>query len=103
MASYLSEPARMTSAQMDQWCNDFDSWAICDTVCWHAFERSPHAWDKITKWSRLNGEFQKRTSVALLATMALHSKTIDDGEFAAMLPLVERVAPLDYSPRSFQY
>lgn len=92
MASYLSEPARMTSAQMDAWVKDFDSWAICDTVCWHAFERSPFAWEKITKWSRLPGEFQKRTSVALLATMALHIKTIDDEKFADMLPLVERAA-----------
>lgn len=92
MASYLSEPERMTSAQMDAWVKDFDSWAICDTVCWHAFERSPHAWEKITKWSRMPGEFQKRTGVALLATMALHIKTIDDEKFADMLPLVERAA-----------
>lgn len=92
MASYLSEPERMTSAEMDKWCNDFDSWAICDTVCWHAFERSPYAWEKITKWSRLPGEIQKRTSVALLATMALHIKTIDDEAFVEMLPLVERIA-----------
>lgn len=92
MASYLSEPDKMTSAQMDAWVKDFDSWAICDTVCWHAFERSPYAWEKITKWSRLPGEFQKRTSMALLATMALHIKTIDDDKFADMLPLVERAA-----------
>lgn len=92
MASYLSEPERMTSAQMDAWVKDFDSWAICDTVCWHAFEKSPHAWEKIAKWSRLSGEFQKRTGVALLATMALHIKTIDDDQFAEMLPLVERAA-----------
>ncbi|MEP6833902.1 MAG: DNA alkylation repair protein, partial [Gemmatimonas sp.] len=92
MASYLSEPERMTSAQMDAWCKDFDSWAICDTVCWHAFERSPYAWEKITKWSRLPGEIQKRASLALLATMALHIKTIDDQKFADMMPLIERAA-----------
>ncbi|MEO7997122.1 MAG: DNA alkylation repair protein [Gemmatimonadaceae bacterium] len=92
MASYLSEPERMSPAQMDAWVNDFDSWAICDTVCWHAFERSPYAWEKITKWSRMSGEIQKRTGVALLATMALHIKTIDDEKFADMLSLVERAA-----------
>ena len=92
MASYVSDPERMTSAEMDQWCTEFDSWAICDTVCWHAFERSPFAWEKISKWSRQPGEIQKRTSAALLATMALHIKTIDDDKFADMLPLVERLA-----------
>lgn len=100
MASYLSEPDRMTSGQMDAWVKEFDSWAICDTVCWHAFEKSPYAWDKITKWSRERGEFQKRAGIALLATMALHIKTIDDAAFADMLPLVERSAQ---DERNFVY
>lgn len=92
MASYLSEPAHMTAAKMDAWVNDFDSWAICDTVCWHAFEKSPHAWGRIPKWARERGEYQKRTSMALLATMALHIKTISDDDFVDMLPLIERAA-----------
>jgi 3-methyladenine DNA glycosylase AlkD len=100
MASYVSEPERMTAAQMDAWCDDFDSWAIVDTVAWHAFEKSPHAWKKITQWSRAKGEFQKRASIALLATMALHIKTIDDDAFADMLPLVERMAQ---DERNFVY
>lgn len=92
MASYLSEPERMTAAQMDAWVNDFDSWAICDTVCWHAFEKSPHAWARIPKWARERGEYQRRTSMALLATMALHIKNIDDESFAEMFVLIERAA-----------
>lgn len=92
IASYLSEPERMTAAMMDAWMKDFDSWAICDTACWHAFEKSPHAWGRIPKWARERGEYQKRTSMALLATMALHIKTISDDDFVDMLPLVEHAA-----------
>ena len=47
LASFVDEPARVTPAQMDRWCRDFDNWAICDTVCFHLFDRTPHAWRKV--------------------------------------------------------
>jgi len=40
LTSFVDEPARVTSAQMDRWCRDFDNWAICDTVCFHLFDVS---------------------------------------------------------------
>ena len=52
LASFVDEPARVTPAQMDRWCRDFDNWAICDTVCFHLFDRTPHAWAKVAQWSR---------------------------------------------------
>jgi 3-methyladenine DNA glycosylase AlkD len=42
LASFVDEPARVTPAQMDRWCRDFDNWGICDTVCFHLFDRTPH-------------------------------------------------------------
>src|SRR5262245_20201621 len=33
VAAYVDEPERVTAAQMDRWCRDFDNWGICDTVC----------------------------------------------------------------------
>ena len=44
LTSFVDEPARVTPAQMDRWCRDFDNWGICDTVCFHLFDRTPHAW-----------------------------------------------------------
>ncbi len=32
LTSFVDEPARVTSAQMDRWCRDFDNWGICDTL-----------------------------------------------------------------------
>src|SRR6185295_16897203 len=37
LTSFVDEPARVTSAQMDRWCRDFDNWGVCDTVCFHLF------------------------------------------------------------------
>ena len=30
---------------------DFDNWAICDTACFHLFDRTPHAWRKVEQWA----------------------------------------------------
>lgn len=92
LAAFVDEPERVTAAQMDRWCRDFDSWGICDTVCFHLFDRTPHAWRKVAKWSRNRDEFGKRAAFALLACLALHDKQAGDAQFLAALPLVERAA-----------
>jgi 3-methyladenine DNA glycosylase AlkD len=95
VAAFVDEPARVTPAQMDQWCGDFDSWGICDTVCFHLFDRTPHAWRKVAAWSRRRDEFGKRAAFALLACLALHDKSASDDKFLAALPLIERAASDD--------
>jgi 3-methyladenine DNA glycosylase AlkD len=92
VAAFLDEPARVTPAQMDRWCRDFDSWAICDTVCFHLFDRTPHAFRKVDQWARRRDEFVKRGAFALLACLALHDKVTADGPFARCLLLVEQAA-----------
>ena len=92
LAPFIDEPARVTSAQMDRWCRDFDSWAICDAVCFHLFDKTPHAWAKITKWSNRREEFVKRAAFALLASVALHDKTAPDAPFLKSFSLIERAA-----------
>jgi 3-methyladenine DNA glycosylase AlkD len=92
LASFVDEPARVTLAQMDRWCRDFDNWGICDTVCFHLFDRTPHAWSRIERWSDARGEFVKRASFALLASVAGHDKTSADEPFERSLALIERAA-----------
>ncbi len=92
ITSFVDEPARVTPTQMDRWCRDFDNWAICDTLCFHLFDRTPHAWAKIEQWSALKGEHQKRAAFALLASVALHDKTAPDAPFVKSLRLIERAA-----------
>ena len=90
LASVVDEPARVTPAQMDRWCADFDNWAICDTVCFHLFDRTPHAFRKVDKWSKSRGEFVKRGAFALMASLALHDKKSPDEPFLRGLALIER-------------
>ena len=81
VASFVDDPARVTSAQMDRWCRDFDNWGICDTVCFQLFDRTPHAWSKVAKWADRREEFVKRAAFALLASLPLHDKPAGDALF----------------------
>lgn len=98
LAAFIDDPAQVTPAQMDRWCRDFDSWAICDTVCFHLFDRSPHALRKAEQWSRAKGEQQRRAAFALLASVALHARATPDSALTPGLGLVERAAT---DPRTF--
>jgi len=95
LTSFVDEPARVTSAQMDRWCRDFDNWGICDTLCFHLFDRTPHAWIKVVQWHDQRGEFVKRAAFALLASLALHDKRAGDEPFIKGLALIEHAASDD--------
>lgn len=95
LTAFVGEPAALTPVQMDRWCHDFDSWALCDTLCFHLFDRTPHAWTKVDTWSRDRGEFVRRAAFALLASLALHDKKAADELFIKRLPLIERAAADD--------
>jgi 3-methyladenine DNA glycosylase AlkD len=95
LTTFVDEPDRVTPSQMDRWCRDFDSWGICDALCFHLFDKTPHAWKKISKWSDARAEFVKRASFALLASVALHDKKAPDKPFLDSLALIERAATDD--------
>ena len=92
LASFVGDPQRLTPAEMDRWCKQFDNWAICDTLCFNLFDRTPHAWAKVSQWSRRRGEFEKRTAFALLWSLSLHDRLSDDEPFLRGLALIERDA-----------
>jgi 3-methyladenine DNA glycosylase AlkD len=95
LTAFVAEPARVTPAQMERWCKEFDNWAVCDTLCFFLFDRVPYAWDKIRKWSGQRPEFVKRTAFALMASIAGHDKEADDDLFLEGLLLIERAASDD--------
>ena len=92
LVAFIVDPARVTSAQMDRWARDFDSWAICDTFAIHLFDRTRHAWAKVEQWSDDPREFVKRAAFALIASIARHDKYAPDKPFLRSLRLVERAA-----------
>jgi 3-methyladenine DNA glycosylase AlkD len=92
LASFVGDPARITPAHMDRWCNEFDNWAFCDAMCFNLFDRTPHAWDKVTQWSGSNEEFVKRTAFALVWSLSVHDKGAGNELFVQSLDLIERAA-----------
>jgi 3-methyladenine DNA glycosylase AlkD len=92
LTAYIADPAALTPAQMDRWCRDFDSWGVCDTVCFVLFDRTPHVWRCVDRWSRGRPEFVRRAAFALMASLAVHDKVSADALFAERLPLVEEAA-----------
>lgn len=98
LASFVAEPSRVTSALMEAWVRDFDSWAVCDSVCLHLFDRTPYAFAKARVWSRRRDELVKRAAFALLAGLAVHDKQAADAAFLAHFPDIERAAS---DPRNF--
>jgi 3-methyladenine DNA glycosylase AlkD len=95
LAALVDEPSKVTPAQMDRWCRDFDNWGICDTVCFKLFDQTPHAWSRVPRWVKQRGEFQKRAGFALLACLAGHDKSATDAQFTAGLRLIEEGAADD--------
>jgi len=95
MAAMLGEPDRLTPAEMDAWCRDFDNWGTVDTACFTLFDRSPHGWKMAPKWSRAKGEFQKRAGFVMMACLAAHDKTAKDAAFLKFLPMIEKGASDD--------
>jgi len=95
LAAYVDDPAQVTATQMDRWCRDFDNWAICDTVCFALFDRTPHAWTKVARWASSRDEYVKRAAFALLWGLTVHDKTSDDAPFRRGLVLIERAAADD--------
>jgi 3-methyladenine DNA glycosylase AlkD len=92
VAALIDEPEKVTSSQMEQWCADFDNWAICDSVCFFLFDRTPHAFAKVEKWAKNTDEFKRRAAFALLASVALHDKSAATGAFLKCLPFIEKAA-----------
>jgi 3-methyladenine DNA glycosylase AlkD len=91
LAAFVDDPAAVTPAQMDRWARSFENWADCDTVCFHLFDKTPHAWGRVRAWAPRKEEFVRRAAFALLASMSLHLKQAPDPPFAAALRLVDAV------------
>jgi 3-methyladenine DNA glycosylase AlkD len=92
VAALVGDPTRVTRRQMNAWAAGFETWADCDTVCFHLFDKTPFAWEKARQWSTARGEFVKRAAFALMASLALHDKSAPDARFLPFLPLIERGA-----------
>jgi 3-methyladenine DNA glycosylase AlkD len=95
VAALIDDPAAVSSAQMDRWVKDFDSWDVCDQACLSLFDKSPLAWRKIPEWAEREEEFVKRAAFALIAGLAWHDKQAVDQTFVDLFPILMKGADDD--------
>ena len=86
----ISEPAKVSSGQMESWVKAFDNWDVCDGTCCHLFAAAKPAWKKSLAWTRRKPEFEKRAGFALVAYLAIHDKAATDDAFELCLAAIER-------------
>lgn len=92
LAVFTDEPKLVTTDQMDAWALDFNSWDITDQCCNNLFIHTPFAEQKVREWASREEEFVRRAAFATLAALAVHSRTLSDGDFRRMLPLIKAAA-----------
>ena len=95
LATMIEDPARITSAQMDRWARDFDSWDVCDQACQNLFRYTPFACGRAVQWSGASGEFVRRAGFALMAALAAQRNKMEDAQFEAFLKLIAGAATDD--------
>jgi 3-methyladenine DNA glycosylase AlkD len=92
LAALIGESEKVTSAQMDRWVRDFDSWDVVDSVCCYLYSAAKPAWDKIYEWSHRLAEFEKRAAFSLAAYLSYKDKSARDERFERFLSVIEREA-----------
>lgn len=85
LAAMIDEPERVGRQQMQQWCDDFDSWAIVDTVCFRLFDKTRDAWPMVDQWVDDERLFVRRAGFALVWALALHNRDAADEHFRQAL------------------
>jgi len=92
LAALVGEAEKITSAQMERWVRDFDSWDVVDSACCYLYAGAKPAWKKIYEWSKRRGEFEKRAAFSLAAYLSYKDKAAPDTRFEEFLPVIEREA-----------
>lgn len=93
LAAFIDDPNEVTGAQMDRWAHDFDSWAICDTTCFHLFDRTAPSWGKVAEWASAPEEVVRRAAYALIWALSAHDRSAPDARFLRALEIIERAEP----------
>jgi 3-methyladenine DNA glycosylase AlkD len=92
LAALIDDPTQLSREQMEKWALDFDSWDVTDQCCMNLFHVFPHAPHVIRDWSARDEEFVRRAAFAMLASLALYSRSMTDDDFVALLPTIEQAA-----------
>jgi len=88
----LFDPEHLTSKLMEKWVKVFENWEICDTFCMGFFGASPFAYEKVFKWAKAKGEYQKRAGFVCMVSYAFINKEAPNDEVRQFFPVIVKHA-----------
>ena len=92
IAGFIAEPKKITEKDINNWVKDFDSWDICDVVCFGVFCKTDFYDKKIFEFAIYEEEYIRRAAFAMIAGMALTDKKLSNEAYLKYFKLIE-----DYS------
>lgn len=92
LAGIIADKEKTTSALMDRWVKDFDSWDIVDVTVSGLFDKTPQAWPKAYQWVKSNQEFIRRSGLVMVAALSVHDKEATDDKFIKYFPILKKYA-----------
>jgi len=98
IAGFIADPKKITEKDMDEWVKDFNSWDICDVVCFGVFCKTDLYDKKIIEFASNESEYIRRAAFAMIAGMALTNKKLPDEAYLKYFDLIEKYA---FDPRNF--
>lgn len=92
IAGFIADPKKITEKDMDEWVKDFNSWDICDVVCFGVFCKTDLYDKKIFEYASNEAEYIRRAAFAMIAGMALTNKKLPDEAYLKYFNLIEQYA-----------
>ena len=90
MAGFIADPKKITEKEMDDWVKDFNSWDICDVVCFGVFCKTEFYDKKIFEYAGNDSEYIRRAAFAMIAGLALTDKKLPDEAYYRYFDLIEK-------------
>jgi len=78
LGGIIDDPKKVTTAQLEEWVKDFDSWDLCDQCCSNLFVFTKNAYAKAIEWANREEEFVKRAGFVMMACIAVKQKKLED-------------------------
>lgn len=85
LATFVEEPEKVDSIQLNDWVCEFYSWDLVDQACINLLRFIPEARKSIFVWCNAEEEFVKRTAFSLIAVLAVHEKDCDFDRYFEIL------------------
>lgn len=92
LAALVFNPVTLPLEEAAGLIDDVFSWDLCDHLCNNLYLHLPDRELLIAQWWDAEALYTRRAAFALIASVATHEKTLDDGTIESYLLWIERAA-----------